>query len=166
MKKEELEILNTIAIAEGTIDLAIRNTDIILQGSHVLILGFGRIGKEVANKFNELSAEVTCAASKEADLAWIRAFGFESVKISELGEDLKKYDIIINTIPQMIIDKNEMQYMKDNVLLIDLASSPGGINTEDANEMNLKFVWALELPGKTAPVTSAKFIKETIYNSI
>ena len=66
----------------------------------------------------------------------------------------------------MIIDKNEMQYMKKDVLLIDLASTPGGINTEDAQEMNLKFVWALALPGKVAPLTSAEFIKETIYNAI
>ena len=56
--------------------------------------------------------------------------------------------------------------MKENVLLIDLASSPGGINTDDANEMNLKFVWALALPGKVAPVTSAEFIKKTIYDVI
>ena len=32
--------------------------------------------------------------------------------------------------------------------------------------MNLKFVWALALPGKIAPVTSAEFIKQTIYNII
>ena len=66
----------------------------------------------------------------------------------------------------MIIDKEEMQFMRQNVLLIDLASSPGGININDAKKMNLKFVWALALPGKVAPVTSAEFIKDTIYNLI
>ena len=88
------------------------------------------------------------------------------MNINELGEDLKEYDIIINTVPHMIIDKEEMQYMKKNVLLIDLASSPGGINTEDAQKKNLKVVWALALPGKVAPVTSAEFIKQTIYNIV
>ena len=166
MKKEELVILNTIATAEGAINVAIQNTDTILHGSKVLILGFGRVGKVTAYKFKQLSTEVTCAARKDTDLAWIKAMGYEAVNINELKEDLKKYDIIINTVPQMIIDKNEMQYMKKDVLLIDLASTPGGINTEDAQEMNLKFVWALALPGKVAPLTSAKFIKETIYNSI
>ena len=48
--------------------------------------------------------------------------------------------------------------------MIDLASNTGGINREDAKELDLKLVWALALPGKVAPVTSAYFIKETIYN--
>lgn len=166
MKKEELVILNTIATAEGTIEVAIQNTDTIIHGSNVLILGFGRVAKEVANKFHGLSAKVTCAARKNTDLAWIKTLGYEAVNINKLSEDLKKYDIIINTVPQMIIDKEEMQFMRQNVLLIDLASSPGGINIKDAKKMNLKFVWALALPGKVAPVTSAEFIKDTIYNLI
>lgn len=166
MKQEELVILNTIATAEGAIDVAIQNTNTIIHGSNVLILGFGRVAKEVATKFHGLSAKVTCAARKTTDLAWIKTLGYDAVNINELGEDLKKYDIIINTVPQMIIEKENMQFMKQDVLLIDLASSPGGINIEDAKKMNLKFVWALALPGKIAPVTSAKFIKETIYNLI
>ena len=90
----------------------------------MLILGFGRVAKEVANKFHGLSANVTCAARKTSDLAWIKAIGYKEVNINELGDDLKTYDIIINTVPHMIIDKEEMQYMNKNVLLIDLASSP------------------------------------------
>ena len=31
-------------------------------------------------------------------------------------------------------------------------------------DRNLKFVWALSLPGRVAPTTSAEFIKNTIYN--
>ena len=166
MKQEELVILNTIATAEGAIDVAIQNTNTIIHGSNVVILGFGRVAKEVATKFHGLSAKVTCAARKTTDLAWIKTLGYDAVNINELGEDLKKYDIIINTVPQMIIEKENMQFMKQDVLLIDLASSPGGINIEDAKKMNLKFIWALALPGKIAPVTSAKFIKETIYNLI
>ena len=166
MKEEELVVLNTIATAEGAIDVAIQNTDTTIHGSSVLVLGFGRVAKEVANKFHGLSAKVTCAARKNTDLAWIKAMGYKGVNINDLGEDLKEYDIIINTVPKMIIDKEEMQYMKKNVLLIDLASNPGGINTEDAQKMNLKFVWALALPGKIAPVTSAEFIKQTIYNIV
>ena len=43
MKREELAVLYTIATAEGTIQIAIENTNKILHGSEVLILGFGRI---------------------------------------------------------------------------------------------------------------------------
>ena len=33
-------------------------------------------------------------------------------------------------------------------------------------DKKLKFVWALSLPGKVAPTTSAEFIKDTIYNIV
>ena len=164
MKREELAILNTIATAEGTIQVAIENTDRILQGSKVLILGFGRVAKIVASKFSNLSANVTCCARKISDLAWIKAYGYNSLDIKDLLYDLKDFDIIINTIPDNIIGERELKHMDSNVLLIDLASSPGGINGKLATNMGLKFQWALALPGKVAPSSTAKFIKETIYN--
>jgi dipicolinate synthase subunit A len=166
MKREELAVLNTIATAEGTIQVAINNTDKILQGSKVLILGFGRVGKILASKFRNLSAIVTCAARKVSDFAWIKAYGYDCLDINDMLYDLKDFDIIINTVPQTIIKEKELKHMNPDVLLIDLASAPGGIDSKMAVNMGLKFVWALALPGKIAPSSSAEFIKETIYNII
>ena len=164
MKREELAVLNTIATAEGTIQLAIENTNKILHGSEVLILGFGRIGKVLARKLAGLSVRVTCAARKDEDLAWIQAYGHKATNINAIGENLKNFDIIINTVPHLILSEEKLQYVKKECLLIDLASNPGGIDKKTVKERNLKFVWALSLPGKVAPTTSAEFIKETIYN--
>ena len=94
MKREELAVLNTIATAEGTIQLAIENTNKILHGSEVLILGFGRIGKVLARKLAGLSVKVTCAARKDEDLAWIQAYGHKATNINAIGENLKNFDII------------------------------------------------------------------------
>ena len=164
MKRDDLAILNTIATAEGTIEVAIKNTDKILQGSRVLVLGFGRVGKIVANKFSKLSAIVTCAARKVSDLAWIKAYGYNSLNINDMLYDLYEFDIIINTVPQTIIKERELKHMDSEVLLIDLASTPGGIDGKMATSMGLKFIWALALPGRIAPSSSAKFIKDTVYN--
>ena len=164
MKREELAVLNTIATAEGTIQIAIENTNRILHGSEVLILGFGRIGKVLARKLAGLSVKVTCAARKDEDFAWIEAFGHKAVNINHLGENLKNFDIIINTVPHIVLTESKLQSVKNDVLLIDLASNPGGIDKRAVKERNLKFVWALSLPGRVAPTTSAEFIKNTIYN--
>lgn len=164
MKRDDLAILNTIATAEGTIEVAIKNTDKILQGSRVLILGFGRVGKIVASKFSKLSAIVTCAARKVSDLAWIKAYGYKSLNINDMLYDLNEFDIIINTVPQTIIKERELKHMDSEVLLIDLASTPGGIDGKMATNMGLKFIWALALPGRVAPSSSARFIKDTVYN--
>ena len=164
MKREELAVLNTISTAEGAIEIAIANTNKIIHGSNVLILGFGRIGKVLARKMAGLSAKVTCAARKDEDLAWIRAYGHNETNINNLGENLSKYDIIINTVPHLILTKERLEYVKEDALLIDLASNPGGIDKKTVKERNLKLIWALALPGKVAPVTTAEFIKDTIYN--
>ena len=164
MKREELAVLNTISTAEGAIEIAISNTNKIVHGSEVLILGFGRIGKVLARKMAGLSAKVTCAARKDEDLAWIRAYGHKETNINALGENLSQYDIILNTVPHLVLNKERLQYVKKDALLIDLASNPGGIDKKEAKELNLKLVWALALPGKVAPVTTAEFIKDTIYN--
>lgn len=164
MKREELAVLNTIATAEGTIQVAIENTNRILHGSEVLILGFGRIGKVLARKLAGLSVKVTCAARKDEDLAWIEAYGHKSLNINNLGENLRTFDIIINTVPHIILTEQKLEYVKKETLLIDLASNPGGIDKKAIKDRNLKFVWALSLPGKVAPTTSAEFIKNTIYN--
>ncbi len=164
MKREELAVLNTISTAEGAIEIAISNTNKIIHGSEVLILGFGRIGKVLARKMAGLSAKVTCAARKDEDLAWIRAYGHKETNINALGENLSQYDIILNTVPHLVLNKERLQYVKKDVLLIDLASNPGGIDKKEAKELKLKLVWALALPGKVAPVTTAEFIKDTIYN--
>ena len=166
MKREEFAVLNTVATAEGTIQIAIENTNKILHGSEVLILGFGRIGKVLARKLAGLSAKVTCAARKDEDLAWIQAYGHKATNINTIGENLKKYDLIINTVPHMILTEERLGNVKQECLLIDLASNPGGIDKKAVKDKKLKFVWALSLPGKVAPTTSAEFIKDTIYNII
>ena len=164
MKKEELAVLNAISTAEGAIEIAMSNTNRIIHGCKVLILGFGRIGKVLAKKLEGLSAKVTCAARKNEDLAWIKSYGYEKININEIGKELSEYDIIINTVPQLILNEENIKYIKEDCLLIDLASKPGGVDQKATDERNLKFAWALALPGKVAPITSAEFIKETIYN--
>ena len=164
IKREELSVLNTIATAEGTIEIIISNTTRIIHGSKVLILGFGRIGKVLAKKLSGLSSNVTCAARKDEDLAWIKAYGYIETNINAIGENLSEYDIIINTVPHLILTEERLKYVREDCLLVDLASNPGGIDKRGAKNKNLKLIWALALPGKVAPVTTAEFIKETIYN--
>ena len=166
MKREELAILNVIATVEGTIKVMIEATERIIQGSNVLVLGFGRIGKLLAQRLNSLSCNVTCAARKMADLAWIKTYGYEQTNINYLGSNLWKFDFIINTVPSMILDKERLYFIREDCVLIDLASNPGGIDKEAAKNRNIKVIHALGLPGKVAPITSAEFLKEIIDNII
>lgn len=166
MNIEKLTILNTIATAEGTLQVAMEETDKTIYNSNVLILGFGRVGKVVADRFKKVGANVYCEARKQDDLAWAKTFGFYTIHLDNLDDYLNKFDIIINTIPAIILEENRLEKIKKECLIIDLASMPGGTNFEKAKELGIKTIHALALPGKVAPTTSAKFIKEILYDII
>lgn len=163
-KREEFTVLNTIATAEGTIQIAMEETQRTIHGSNILVMGFGRIGKVLAKMLDGIGAKVYCEARKNEDIAWIKAYGYEPIHLNNLNENLDKFDVIINTIPFQILDEERLDLVKKDVVLIDVASNPGGIDRNAAKKKDLKLIWALSLPGKVAPLTSAEFIKETIYH--
>lgn len=164
IKREEFAVLNAIATAEGTLQIAMEETQKTVHGSKVLVMGFGRIGKILAKMLDGIGAKVSCEARKDDDIAWIKAYGFEPIHLNELNENLSKFDIIINTIPFQILNEERLNLVKKDVVLIDLASNPGGVDRRIAKEKELKLIWALSLPGKVAPITSAEFIKEVLYH--
>lgn len=164
INREEFAVLNAIATAEGTIQIAMEETQRTVHGSKVLVMGFGRIGKVLSKMLDGIGAKVSCEARKDEDLAWIKAYGFEPIHLNNLNDKLKQFDIIINTIPFQILNNERLELVKKDAVIIDLASNPGGVDRKAAKEKNLKLIWALSLPGKVAPVTSAEFIKEVLYH--
>ena len=117
MKREELSVLNAISTAEGAIKIAIEETPKNLHGSNILVMGFGRVGKVLSHMLNGLGAKVSCEARKTSDLAWIKAYGYDPVALQELSENLYKYDIIINTIPYMVLDRDALKNVKSDALV-------------------------------------------------
>ena len=164
LKREEFSVLNTIATAEGTIQITMEETQRTVHGSNVLVMGFGRIGKVLAKMLDGIGAKVYCEARKDEDISWIKAYGYNPIHLNDLNDNLGKFDIIINTIPFQILDSQRLELVKKEAIIIDLASNPGGVDRKAAREKNLKVIWALSLPAKVAPLTSAEFIKETLYH--
>lgn len=162
MQLDELALLNAIPTAEGAICEAISNTDFTINGSNILITGFGRIGKVLANMLSSFGANILCEARKEKDIALIKAMGYNEVRLEELDTYLPSIDIVFNTIPVMVFADERLKLLKQNCLIIDLASTPGGIDFKKASELGLNVKWALALPSKYAPKTAAKYIKDTV----
>ena len=163
-KREELNIYNAVPTAEGAIQLAMEELATTISGQRVLITGFGRIGRVLAATLHSLGAKVTAAARKYSDLAWAEVSGCETVHMSELCSVLSETDLIFNTVPSMIFDKEKLGQLSSDALIIDLASKPGGVDFNAAGELGIRAIWALSLPGKVAPITSGKIIASTITN--
>ncbi len=164
LKREEFSVLNTIATAEGTIQIAMEETQRTLHGSKVLVMGFGRIGKVLSKMLDGIGAKVYCEARKNEDISWIKAYGYNPIHLNDLNDHIGNFDIIINTIPFQILVDERLDLIKKEAIIIDLASNPGGVDRKQAREKGIRVIWALSLPARVAPLTSAEFIKETIYH--
>ncbi len=163
---EELTILNAIPTVEGTVKIAINEREETIHESNVLVCGFGRIGKILCDRFSKLGANIYCTARKDTDFAWIREKRYIPLKYSELQYYLNKIDIAINTVPHIVLGKEQLDLLNKDTLIIDLASSPGGVDTIYAKEIGLNAITALGIPGKEMPKTAAKYIKKIIDNII
>ncbi|HIZ83358.1 MAG TPA: dipicolinate synthase subunit DpsA [Firmicutes bacterium] len=166
LEREELAIRNAVPTAEGALAIAINETKVTLFGSKCLVIGYGRLGKVLAADLKALGAQVTVSARKQSDLAWILAGGCRPVQTAEIYEGLPDYDLIFNTVPALVLGRKELQKCRPETVVIDLASSPGGLDYTAGQQLGLKCIQALSLPGKTAPASAAVIIKDTILNII
>lgn len=116
----------------------------------VLILGWGRIGKCLAQLLRSKGYSVTIAARKMPDLAMIRALGYRSEAIYEVSDSLRRYRMIFNTVPELILPNADTH---SDCIIFELASKPG---ITGGNIVN-----ARGLPGKMSPERSGKLIAET-----
>lgn len=162
--REELAVANAVPTSEGAIQIAMEELPITLHGARVLVIGAGRLGKVLIQQLRGLGANVSLAARKFDHLAWAQVWGCGAERSDQLSGWLCGYDLIVNTVPAPVLGREELGDVKPGCLVIDLASKPGGVDFSAASELGVKVIWALSLPGKTAPVTAGRAIKTAIYN--
>ena len=164
--REELALLNAIPTAEGTIHLAMEILPITLHGARILIIGFGRLGQALGPRLRSLGAEVTVAARRVEQRASAEMCGLRMEGIPAMKEWLHTYDLVINTAPALVLGVEELAALKEGTPIIDLASLPGGVDDETAAALNVKVLHALGLPGKSAPLTAAQYLRDTVYHML
>ncbi len=165
-KDESTAILNAVPTAEGAIAVAIDNTPFTIWKSKCLVVGYGKIGKALSKRLNALSSDVTVSARRDKDFSYIESQGFKHIETDNIEQFAHNYDIIFNTVPKQVITKNVLEKCKKDCLLIELASSPYGIDINAAEELNLKVIKALGLPGKIAPDTAADILTKVIVKNL
>ena len=162
--REELQIANAVPTAEGAIQLAMEATDRTIHESSCLVIGYGRIGRLLAGRLRALGARTAVSARRYSDLAWIRAENFQCLRTDALAGALGQFDLILNTVPALILDAGLLGETKETCVILDLASAPGGVDLAAAQRLGRRAIAAPGLPGRTAPRTAAAAIRDSIYH--
>jgi dipicolinate synthase subunit A len=94
--------------------------------------------------------------------ALAQSAGHDVIYFDDLVEGLNTADVIFNTVPKIILDEKNLPQVRKNAVIIDLASTPNGVDFSAARSLGIKTLFASSLPGKIAPKTTAKYIHATV----
>lgn len=166
MMKDKVVIReNAIPTVEGIIADLVLNTDKTINESNVLVFGYGNIGQVLVKYLSMLGADVAVSVIEPDDIKILNAIGvdcFYSNSCSDLVSHIKNTDIIVNTVPDKIIDNSLIKYINIDCYVLDIASHPHGIDREVLDEFFIKNKLYLGIPGKVAPKTSGKILSRKI----
>ncbi|WP_459499866.1 dipicolinic acid synthetase subunit A [Bacillus sp. C1] len=160
--RDDVAIYNSIPTVEGTLMMVIQNTDYTIHGSNVMVLGFGRTGMSVARAFQSLGAHVKVGARRSEHIARISEMTFSPFYMEHIEKEVSDIDILINTIPHLVVTASVISQMPAHTLIIDLASKPGGTDFRYAEKRGVKALLAPGLPGIVAPKTAGQILANVL----
>ncbi len=159
---EQLTAANAVPTAEGAIQIAMERLPVTIQGCRALVIGWGRIGKILARKLRLLGADVTVSARREADAAMIAALGMQDEITGRFCRGLSQYDLVVNTVPARVLEREQLRQLRPRCVIVDLASEPGGVDLDAAAALGHDAVRALSLPGRVAPLSAGRLLRDAI----
>ncbi|GGA39352.1 dipicolinate synthase subunit DpsA [Paenibacillus physcomitrellae] len=166
LDRDDVAIYNSIPTAEGALMLAIQNTDITLHGSTSVVLGMGRTGFTMARTLQGIGARVKMGVRRKDHFARAEEMGWNPFLTQDLADEASGADLIFNTIPNMIITAQVLSKLSPKVVIIDLASAPGGTDFRFAEKRGIKAILAPGLPGIVAPRTAGIIMANCICQSL
>ncbi len=165
LRLESFAEANALLSAEGALKVAIESFEGTIFGSKILVIGYGRIGKSLSRMLKALNAEVTVASRSDKKAEKIRQDGNKPVKTTELNS-LSSFDLVFNTADAPVIDGGILRNSDSSVQIIDLASMPGGVDSDTAESLGFRTIHALGLPGKYSPKAAGEIISDAVLTII
>ena len=160
LNDEKFTLVNAIITAEGTIEKIINKSEKSLFESNVCILGYGRVSKALARRIEPLCKNLIVYNNPSVNYIYTKINNIKSKYIDSFKDDIQNFDVIVNTIPSLILNKELLDKTDKNSLILDLASLPGGVDFNYAKKLNLKTIHYLGVPSKVSCLSSAN----TIFN--
>lgn len=190
MQEEGAAYTNAVATAEGAVAEAILAGKEVLCGKPMLVLGYGRCGQVLTQRLQALGGKVTVYEKDSEKLAIAKACGCFAVCAEDeaapyeagavtiancsletgLGQTGSKltaefwgqFVYIFNTIPAPVLDASRLSHIRPDAVLIDIASSPGGLDYAYCAQKGMNASLCSGLPAKYAPKSAAELLFEII----
>ena len=162
MEDEEVALENAQITAEGVVAEVIRRSPWSVDGQKILITGFGRCARAAAARLAALGAKITILARSKYARKEAREDGYVALDFTCGPQEACAAGTPINTVPACVVTERMFREMQSDILILDIASSPGGCDIAAAREYGITVTPALSLPAAYTPKSSAKVLSDAI----
>ena len=127
---------------------------------NLLVIGSGECASSIASLMSSYGANITVAArNKDA----LKVFDYcSTIYIDDLKNAVGDKDVIFNTVPALMLSRDILSGITKKTVIMDIASSPGGVDFVAAEEMGIDAALYPGLPGKYFPLSAG----EAVYKAI
>lgn len=162
MKDEHVALKNAHITAEATVAELLSHSAYSILGQKIIVTGYGRCGRAVANLLKAMGAKVTVLARSAEDRKRAQAEGHIAVDFSYGPEEVYGARSVVNTVPAMVLKEPMLKEMHPDTVILDIASRPGGTDLAAAEAHGIQVIPALGLPGIYTTKSSAKVLADAI----
>lgn len=159
---EDFILKNAYLTAECMPQVIFKNTGLSVKNMKIALTGYGRTSKAIAAFLKPMGAKVLVSARSVEALEDAAKSGYSICALADLQCIAAGFDIIINTVPSLVINENIIKVLTKKTSLIDIASPPFGVDFESAEKHGIKAVKALSLPGRYVPREAGYIIGEKL----
>ena len=95
-----------------------------------------------------------------------QATGYLTFPLEKLPKNVSRFDYIFNTIPACYLGENCLPQVRQESLIIDLASGAVGVDYEMAKSLSLSALFCPGLPGKYAAKSCAERLVKYVLSAL
>lgn len=154
---------NAALTAEGALCSAMHKMRRALVASTCVVTGFGRIGQALARRLCAMGAFVIVCARDEKQMQTAHAMGAHPVPLAQIGRATAQADAIFNTVPARILSGDALAQVRRDALIVELASTPYGVDIDEAVRMGLHVSREGGVPGRYAPLDAGRALFEAAH---
>jgi dipicolinate synthase subunit A len=162
MEDETVAQENAKITAEATAAEILKHTAYSVRGQKIIVTGYGRCGKAVADLLGAMGAKVTVFARSRDVRIQARRDGHDAVDFSYGPEEVYGAYTVVNTVPACVLTETIIAEMHKDTVIFDIASLPGGTDLAAAEKYHIPVIQALGLPGKYTTKSSAKILADAM----
>jgi len=153
-EEDDFAVANAVPTAEAALAIAVGELSVTIHRCPALVLGWGRVARPLAVRLRALGACCRVAARSPRALAEIETEGLDPCPFPLLRPAVQEARLVLNTVPAPVLTRPVLADCRRDAVILDLATSPGGVDFEAARQLGLNARLLPGLPGKVFPETA------------